>query len=337
MLMMLIPGRRHQRRQIFPDRWQQGYILLPVVMAICLIGGFAFFMNRQTGLHVHMAAGEASGERARYVAEAGLNHMIWHLQQANCAGYTDLVDVPFGNDHYSVAVTDASGNPVTTGSPVVLTATATLADGGSRTIVRQDVKIYGEGTTTTDFLPTKDARILAMAATTNYGNSLYLTTNGMSSAPERTLLQFDLSAIPAATVIDAAIFKMYLYFWCGKNDTVKAYEVTSEWTEGDGATSGVTWNYRDKNGPVPWTAAGGDYNTTTAGSFNIKSTGWYSIDLTTLVQEWIDGSAPNYGIILAPPLSAGNHLNYYHSRENTYFANLRPGLTVTYFGRTECP
>ena len=108
---MHLPGPRPQRRQTFPDREQQGYILLSVVMAICLIAGIAYFMNHQTGLHVHMAAGEASGDRARYAAEAGLNHMTWLLQQANCNGYTDLVDVPFGNDHYSVMVTDESGNP----------------------------------------------------------------------------------------------------------------------------------------------------------------------------------------------------------------------------------
>jgi hypothetical protein len=324
------------RRRIFPERYQQGYILLPVVMAICLIAGIAFLMNTQTGLHVHMTAGEASGDRARYAAEAGLNHMVWHLQQDNCSGYTDLVDVPFGNDRYSVTVTDESGNPVTTGSPVVLTATATLADGTTSTLVRHDVKIYGPGTTVVDLLPSKDARILATEATTNFGDSLYLTTNGMSGAAERTLLEFDLSSIPAGTTIDAAAFNMYLYFWNGKNDTVKTYKVTSDWTEGDGAMSGVTWNYRNKNGPVSWTAAGGDYDTATVGTFNIKSTGWYSMDLTTLVQGWLDGSAPNHGIILAPPLSAGNHLNYYHSRENTYFANLRPKLTVTYYGRTEC-
>jgi len=306
-------------------------------MAICLIAGIAYFMNHQTGLHVHMAASEASGDRARYAAEAGLNHMTWLLQQTNCSGYTDLVDVPFGTAHYSVMVTDESGKPATSGSPVVLTATSTLSDGGTRTLVRRNVTIYGPGTTISDLLPSKDTRIVATDATTNYGDNLFLTTNGMSSAEERTLLEFDLSAIPATTVIDAASLNMYLYFWSGKNDTVKAYKLTSDWKEGDGALSGATWIYRDKDGPVSWTTAGGDYDTATAGSFSIKSTGWYSMNLTALVQEWIDGTSPNHGIILSSPVSAGNHLNYYHSRENTFFANLRPKLTVTYLGRTECP
>jgi hypothetical protein len=306
-------------------------------MAICLIGGFAFFLNRQAGLNVRMTAGDAESRQALYIAEAGLNHMTWRLQQANCSGYTDLIDIPFGNDTYSVTVTDQFGNPVTEGSPVVLTATATLANGGSRTLVRQDVKVYGQGTTVTDFLPNKDATIRSATSDTNYGNELNLSTNGQSSASERSLLEFDLSAIPAVTVIDSAVFNLYLYFWSGKHDTVKAYKVTNAWLEGDGDVNGVTWNYRDKNGPVLWNVAGGDYDTATIGSLNIKSTGWYSMDLIDLAQEWIDGTTPNNGIILTPPLSAGDHLNYYYSSENTMYASQRPRLTITYSGLTECP
>ena len=331
------PGRKQHNRRIFPEPRHQGYILLPVVMAICLIGGFAFFLNRQAGLNVRMTAGDAEGRQARYITEAGLNQKTWQLQQANCSGYTDLINIPFGNDTYSVTVTDQLGNPVTEGSPVVLTATATLANGVSRTLVRQKVKVYGQGTVVTDFIPTKDAAIRSETPGTNYGNNLYLTTNGQSTASERSLLEFDLSTIPATTVIDSAVFNMYLYFWSGKNDNVKTYKVTSAWLEGDGDFTGVTWDHRDKNGPVLWNIAGGDYDTATAGSFNAKATGWYSMDLTALVQEWIDGATPNYGIILAPPLSAGDHKNYYHSSENTLFTSLRPRLTVTYPGLTECP
>ena len=331
------PGRKQPSRRIFPELRHQGYILLPVVMAICLIGGFAFFLNRQAGLNVRMAAGDAEGRQARYIAEAGLDHMTWKLQQANCSGYTEISDLPFGNGTYSVTVTDQFGNPVTGGSPVVLTATATLDNGVSKTLVRQNVKVYGQGTAVTDFLPTKDATIRLQTPGTNYGDQLYLTTNGQSAASERSLLEFDLSTIPATTVIDSAVFQMYLYFWCGKNDTAKAYKVTNQWLEGDGESTGVTWDYRDKSVPQAWNVVGGDYDTTTVGSFNVKSTGWYSMDLTTLVQEWLDGSSPNYGIILSPPLSVGNRLNYYHSRENTLFASLRPRLTITYSGLTECP
>jgi hypothetical protein len=331
------PGKKQTSRRIFPELRHQGYILLPVVMAICLIGGFAFFLNRQAGLNVRMAAGDAEGRQARYIAEAGLDHMTWKLQQANCSGYTEIIDLPFGNDTYSVTVTDQFGNPVTGGSPVVLTATATLDNGVSQTLVRQNVKVYGPGTAVTDLIPIKDAAIRAKTPGTNYGDQLYLTTNGQSTAPERSLLEFDLSTIPATTVIDSAVFQMYLDFWCGKNDTAKAYKVTNQWLEGDGESTGVTWDYRDKSVPEAWNVVGGDYDTATYGSFNVKSTGWYSMDLTSLVQEWLDGSSPNYGIILVPKHAPVSHENIYLSSENTLSANLRPKLTITYSGLTECP
>jgi hypothetical protein len=333
---MHLPGRRQQRPQILTDRWHQGYILLPVVLAICLVGGFAFFMNRQTGLYVHMTAGEANGERARYMAEAGLNHMIWHLQQANCAGYTDLIDIPFGTAHYSVTVTDEAGNPVTTGSPVVLTATATLTDGGSRTLVRRNVKIYSQSPIVLDLLPSKDASILQTAATTNYGADEYLTTSGLSTALKRSLLEFDLSAIPVATQIDSAQLKMYIWFWNGTLGNVRIRNVTNDWTEGNGGASGVTWNYRDKNGPLPWTVAGGDFDPSVTGGFAVNSADWYTANLTNHVQKWINGSTPNHGIILSSPANPTSVLAYYHSRESVSYASLRPILTVSY-GRSECP
>lgn len=306
-------------------------------MAICLIGGFAFFLNRQASLNVRMAAGDAEGRQAHYLTEAGLNHMTWQLQQSNCSGYTDLIDIPFGNDRYSVTVTDQLGNPVTGGSPVVLTATATLANGGSRTLIRQNVKVYGQGTVVTDFIPVKDATIHSGNPITNYGNEPNLTTNGQSSALARSLFEFDLSAIPSATVIDSAVFKLYLSIWSGKKNNVTSHKITNDWLEGDGDSTGVTWDYRDKNGPVLWNNAGGDYDTSTAGTFKVSTSGWYSMDLTALVQEWIDGTTPNYGIILAQQYSAKNHTNYYVSSENTLFTILRPRLTITYSGLTECP
>jgi len=130
---------------------------------------------------------------------------------------------------------------------------------------------------------------------------------------------------------------MYLDFWCGKNDTAKAYKVTNQWLEGDGESTGVTWDYRDKSAPEAWNVVGGDYDTATYGSFNVKSTGWYSMDLTSLVQEWLDGSSPNYGIILVPKNAPVSHENIYLSSENTLSTNLRPKLTITYSGLTECP
>jgi hypothetical protein len=66
-------------------------------MATCLIGGFDFFLNRRADLNVRMAAGDAEGKQALYLAAAGLNQKTWQLQQANCSGYTDLINIPFGN------------------------------------------------------------------------------------------------------------------------------------------------------------------------------------------------------------------------------------------------
>jgi len=111
--------------------------------------------------------------------------------------------------------------------------------------------------------------------------------------------------------------KLYLYEKDQKLDQITyLYRIISPWSE-----DSVTWN-------DPWITTGGDFDSSRAyASFLPNQTScMLEIDLTTLVQEWVDG-VPNYGFML---YSTGpNHILRYSSKENTALEE-HPKLDITY-------
>lgn len=108
--------------------------------------------------------------------------------------------------------------------------------------------------------------------------------------PRRGYARFDTSPIPK----DAQVLlgDMALYYGTGSSRTIDVHQLTRD------STTGRTWNTYD--GTNAWTTPGGDIDTTTAASASAGGTGvgWYHWFPTELVQSWVDGSNPNYGVIL---------------------------------------
>ena len=79
-------------------RSQSGYLLLPVAVAIALIGVIAFLISSESAMEVELTAGELQTARAEYVAQAGLQHALREHAQQGCGPYTDLANIAFGSD-----------------------------------------------------------------------------------------------------------------------------------------------------------------------------------------------------------------------------------------------
>jgi uncharacterized repeat protein (TIGR01451 family) len=169
-----------------------------------------------------------------------------------------------------------------------------------------------------------DACVMEGRATTNFGSASdmwagyddYLSPDGKIV---RSLIQFDVSAIPSGTSIDSAVLRAYLvesYDYPSKTRTITAYRIGSSWSE-----SSVTWNTR----PSCAEAYGSD--SVTHGSW-----GWYSFDVTDLVSGWVNGSLSNYGVMLRGPEVSGSDSSWrsFYTREGSY----PPQLVVTYSGYT---
>ena len=144
------------------------------------------------------------------------------------------------------------------------------------------------------------------------------------SAARRGIIQFDLSSIPVGANVSSAILSL----WTGSgltNVNMSIHRVTRTWTE-----AGSTWNTYD--GSNNWTTAGGDYDaaadanatpsSTTAGT----QTNW---TITSLVQEWVDGTANN-GMIVKLTTESGNTTGHLFRSSDNADAATRPKLVITY-------
>lgn len=196
------------------------------------------------------------------------------------------------------------------------------------------------------FSPVADATIYgdAEANANGKGAGIFAGNNANQiSATRRGLLRFDLSALPAGSVVSAVTLRLY----CDQENTQKdplpvtLHRVTTAWTEGPtagsgggvGATTGdVTWQLASVPG-VAWTMAGGDFITedsaTTLVGAERRSYSWSGSGLVADVQAWAAGSAGNFGWVIRSDETDVRTAKRFVSREGA-LAEQRPMLAVEY-------
>jgi N-acetylneuraminic acid mutarotase len=105
----------------------------------------------------------------------------------------------------------------------------------------------------------------------------------------RSLVQFDLSAIPSGSTINSAAFEAYLVGWYDYPDRyrdIAVHRVTGTWSE-----DSVTWNNKPDYGE--------SYDSVSIKAEEVWD--WHSWDVRNLVQEWVNGTHANHGIMLRGP------------------------------------
>lgn len=117
-------------------------------------------------------------------------------------------------------------------------------------------------------------------------------------------------SVPAGATLTSATLSVYCE--SPEEGTVSIYRITDPWTE-----MGVTWaNF------------GGAYDPTPVASFATTAVGWYSVDVTSLVEDWMDGTYENYGFLFRQPDA---YVSLFWSSEYSNPA-LRPKLEICYSG-----
>jgi hypothetical protein len=140
------------------------------------------------------------------------------------------------------------------------------------------------------FYPSDDTWISMRSPDANYGSGEGMSVRnryGHPSHPKNwerdVLVRYDLSSIPSGTPIASAVLYLYYYDYGDSDPTgrdLTAYRITSDWSE-----DYVTWNTRPDLDPE-------------ATSYSIvpSPTGkWMHWDVTSDVQDFINGQEVNYG------------------------------------------
>ncbi len=149
----------------------------------------------------------------------------------------------------------------------------------------------------------QDCYLNAGSPTTTFCVGASLNAGYDGSNASRSLLQFNLSAIPSTNTVVSA--KLLLYLGSASTSTqtsLSVYQLTHTWT------TAATWNTYD--GTNNWTAPGGDFSGSAAATTNgIATTGvWYSWSPTALVQGWVNGSIVNDGLVVKEPTENVNNV-----------------------------
>lgn len=90
--------------------------------------------------------------------------------------------------------------------------------------------------------------------------------------------------IPQAASVDSAYLHIHVFQLSGDDQTVNIHRITADWTE-----MGVTWN-----------SFAGSYDPDVDATFVEDHTGWFAVDVTALVQDWMNG-VDNFGMLLKRP------------------------------------
>jgi len=133
----------------------------------------------------------------------------------------------------------------------------------------------------------------------------------------RSLVRFDLSGLPPGAQINSATLRLYLtgsWDYPNRYRTITTYRVGSGWAE-----MAVTWH----NKPSCQEAYGSN-------SVKEDAWGWYDFNVTALVQAWVGGSQPNYGIMVRGPEHSGYDSSWraFSTKEGAY----PPQLVINYTG-----
>ena len=189
------------------------------------------------------------------------------------------------------------------------------------------------------------------------------------SNPKRGIIEFNVPAyVPAGATITSATLTLYLGQVAGSGGgtgsgdstprTIRLFDVTRAWNGSTLGTTGhagpgfggtghgftppntgdATWNYAMFSS-VPWTTPGGDFSATESADAVVSQTvnspySWTSPQMALDVQNWLNGTLPNYGWLLKNDSeSLSQTFRAFYTREGAVVQSVpqfAPNLAVSY-------
>lgn len=158
----------------------------------------------------------------------------------------------------------------------------------------------------------------------------------------RGIVRFPVESIPAGSTITSVTTKLYMSKANGGAVNISFKRCTSDWGEGASSSFGgggappepndVTWTKRFFPG-VAWSTPGGDFVSTASVTKSVSALGWQTFGSTAGlvddVQDWVDGTASNFGWVVTGNETTTQTAKRFEARESQSAA-FRPSITIIY-------
>jgi hypothetical protein len=173
--------------------------------------------------------------------------------------------------------------------------------------------------TTDSFVSSADSYVTQGAAGFNYGDEVLMDVQSLKQGPNhknrRSFVKFDVSSIPASSTVSAATLTLCATAVPSATRTYEVHAASADWAE-----MTITWSNQ------PAVAASATDTATTPSSPACMT--W---DVAADVQDWVNGTATNYGWRVVDDTESKNtqYLSQFRTRENSVVAEW-PTLDVTY-------
>ncbi|MDS4070513.1 MAG: DNRLRE domain-containing protein [Candidatus Competibacter sp.] len=158
----------------------------------------------------------------------------------------------------------------------------------------------------------------------NYGTDTAIDAILASTGPRRILLKFDLSSIEQGSIVQSAVLTLTSRTtYSGAQ--VSVHRLTRAWNETESS-----WNKATSE--INWTAGGGDFASQAAATYTpstVQNGIEHNIDITSLVQEWVSGTA-NYGMLVKCSSESGQSVGLPCHSSGASTVGYRPKLVITH-------
>jgi hypothetical protein len=291
---------------------QRGMVLLPVTLALAVVGTLAYAMTRDGLTNVSTVDAQYEVDRARYLAEAGVNLVKWRNQQLSCTSALG----------FTAPVTDVDGGTIMANTADVtskkkglsMKLTATTAGGAVNTVVIDDahaVPVYDLSKKVEVTLAAQNGTDMSIRSDTGLMSSSAKLLE-VSDGKAHALIKFGLNSTSSdVQVTHADLLLFQASSQSSQPGSLAVHRILRDWN--------TLVNWTDN-----WTNKGGDFAPASA-TLAIPGNGQYTINVTALVASWVGAPASNYGLLLKPNGLTEARFNSFEATSNV------PRLFLRYY------
>lgn len=283
-------------------RHEQGMLLLPVSLVLAIAGIAAYAATRESAMSVAAVDARYEYEAARYLAEAGVNLMVWQNAKRNCA--LPAAFPAFGMAGGTISA-DANGDgngdvERDSGSATLAFTIAASYKGATYQIKRRGssaMPFYDMSIRTVTSIKAGDGNdtFIKQGVASEQHSRSYIEVSDAADANAHGLIKFIPPAVPPGTRLVQADLELTLDSVAVAQlpRSLSVHRVTRDWRDT------ATWTSASSS--ASWTTAGGDYVATPAAVRDIAGANTrYAFPILRLAEDWVRNPALNYGVLLKP-------------------------------------